>query len=102
MRGLHSTLGMEVGVTGAMVAASLGHESVSNTVESYAKPEAVAAAALREIGVRAAAKDPLETHAEQNRFKTTAGVSGRIPHRPAPFPPVELMGIEPTASRVRF
>jgi integrase len=44
MRGLHSTLAMEAGVTGAVVAASLGHESVSTTTQSYAKPEAVATA----------------------------------------------------------
>lgn len=35
MRGLHSTLTMEAGVTGAVVAASLGHEHVSTTVQSY-------------------------------------------------------------------
>lgn len=44
MRGLHSTLAMEAGITGAVVAASLGHESVSTTTQSYAKAEAVAAA----------------------------------------------------------
>lgn len=44
MRGLHSTLAMEAGVTGAVVAASLGHEDVSTTTQSYAKPEAVATA----------------------------------------------------------
>jgi hypothetical protein len=47
MRGLHSTLAMEAGVTGAVVAASLGHEHVSTTIESYAKPEAVAVAQQR-------------------------------------------------------
>jgi integrase len=47
MRGLHSTLAMEAGVTGHVVAASLGHESVSTTVQSYAKPEAVAGAQQR-------------------------------------------------------
>jgi integrase len=47
MRGLHSTLAMEAGVTGAVVAASLGHESVATTTQSYAKPEAVAAAQQR-------------------------------------------------------
>ena len=47
MRGLHSTLAMEAGITGAVVASSLGHESVSTTVESYARPEAVAAAQQR-------------------------------------------------------
>lgn len=44
MRGLHSTLAMEAGITGAVVAASLEHESVTTTVASYAKAEAVAAA----------------------------------------------------------
>jgi len=44
MRGLHSTLAMDAGVTGQVVAASLGHESVATTVRSYAKGEAVAGA----------------------------------------------------------
>jgi integrase len=47
MRGLHSTLAMDAGVTGHVVAASLGHERVSTTIESYAKPEAVAGAQQR-------------------------------------------------------
>ena len=47
MRGLHSTLAMAAGVTGHVVAASLGHESVATTVQSYAKPEAVAGAQQR-------------------------------------------------------
>ena len=33
MRGLHSTLAMEAGVTGHVVAASLGHERVTTTVQ---------------------------------------------------------------------
>jgi integrase len=32
MRGLHSTLAIEAGMTGAVVAASLGHEHVSATI----------------------------------------------------------------------
>lgn len=47
MRGLHSTLAMDAGVTGHVVAASLGHEQVSTTMQSYAKPEAVAGAQQR-------------------------------------------------------
>jgi integrase len=47
MRGLHSTLAMDAGVTGHVVAASLGHERVSTTVQSYAKPEAVEGARQR-------------------------------------------------------
>jgi len=44
MRGLHSTLAVEHGVTGHVVAAALGHESVTTTFESYASPNAVASA----------------------------------------------------------
>jgi integrase len=47
MRGLHSTLAMAAGTTGSVVAASLGHESVSTTIESYADPAAVAVAQQR-------------------------------------------------------
>jgi hypothetical protein len=47
MRVLHSPLAMEGGVTGHVVAASLGHESVSTTMQSYAKPEAVVGAQQR-------------------------------------------------------
>jgi integrase len=47
MRGLHSTLAMDAGVTGHVVAASLGHESVSTTVQSYAQPQAVEGARQR-------------------------------------------------------
>jgi integrase len=47
MRGLHSTLAMDAGVTGHVVAASLGHERVSTTMQSYAKAEAVAGAQQR-------------------------------------------------------
>lgn len=47
MRGLHATLAMDVGITGTVVAASLGHEHVSTTTRSYAKGEAVAGAQQR-------------------------------------------------------
>lgn len=47
MRGLHATLAMSAGITAHVVAASVGHESERTTVESYAKPEAVAAAQQR-------------------------------------------------------
>jgi integrase len=47
MRGLHATLAMDAGVTGHVVAASLGHESVTTTKTSYARPEAVAGARQR-------------------------------------------------------
>jgi len=47
MRGLHATLAMDAGITGAVVAASLGHEHVSTTTRSYAKGEAVAGAQQR-------------------------------------------------------
>lgn len=41
MRGLHSTLALEAGVTAHAVAAALGHHSPAVTFQSYAKPEAV-------------------------------------------------------------
>lgn len=37
MRGLHSTLAVESGTTSHVVAASLGHESITTTLRSYAK-----------------------------------------------------------------
>jgi len=49
MRGLHSTLAVQSGITGHVVAAALGHESFSTTVQSYAKPEAVAAAKQKRV-----------------------------------------------------
>lgn len=38
MRGLHGTLAIQAGVTPHLVAASLGHETPSTTLESYAQP----------------------------------------------------------------
>ncbi len=47
MRGLHATLAMDAGITGTVVAASLGHEHVSTTTRSYASGDAVAGAQQR-------------------------------------------------------
>lgn len=47
MRGLHSTLAMEAGITGQVVAAALGQESATTTIQSYASSEAVAAGQQR-------------------------------------------------------
>ena len=47
MRGLHATLAMDARVTGHVVAASLGHETVSTTETSYARREAVSGARQR-------------------------------------------------------
>ena len=41
MRGLHSSLSFEAGITGHAVAAAMGHESESTTLESYADRESV-------------------------------------------------------------
>jgi integrase len=49
MRGLHSTLALEHGASSHVVASSLGHESFSTTLQSYAKPEAVAGAKQRRV-----------------------------------------------------
>ena len=47
IRGLHSTLALEAGIAGAVVAASLGHEDERTTKRSYAKIDAVAVAQQR-------------------------------------------------------
>jgi integrase len=44
MRGMHSTLALQAGTSGHVVAASLGHESISTTLQSYANPAAVESA----------------------------------------------------------
>ena len=49
MRGLHSTLAVDTAITSHVVASSLGHESFTTTVESYAKREAVAGAQQRRV-----------------------------------------------------
>lgn len=47
MRGLHASLAVDAGLTGHIVAASLGHESFTTTTTSYAKPEVTEAAKRR-------------------------------------------------------
>jgi hypothetical protein len=47
MRGLHSTLAVDAGITAHAVAAALGHHSPSVTFQSYARPEAVQGAQQR-------------------------------------------------------
>lgn len=42
MRGLHATIAMERGTTGAIVAAALGHEDERTTKTAYAESEAIA------------------------------------------------------------
>lgn len=49
MRGLHSTLAVRAGITGHVVAAALGHESFETTLQSYAKPGALAAAQQQQV-----------------------------------------------------
>jgi integrase len=49
MRGLHSTLAVEHGVSAHVVAASLGHESSATTMQSYVKAEAAAGAQQRRV-----------------------------------------------------
>jgi integrase len=49
MRGLHSTLAVDSGITSHAVAAALGHESFKTTAESYATPDAVASAQQKRV-----------------------------------------------------
>jgi integrase len=78
MRGLHSTLAMDAGVTGHVVAASLGHERISTTIQSYAKSEAVAGAqqrrALTVLAGGASSPKPSDGHQPGDDFEP-AGVA---------------------------
>jgi integrase len=57
MRGLHSTLAVDSGITSHAVAAALGHESFRTTAESYAQRDAVAGAQQKRVlGVLAGGK----------------------------------------------
>ena len=57
MRGLHSTLAVDSGITSHAVAAALGHESFKTTAESYAQRDAVAGAQQKRVlGVLAGGK----------------------------------------------
>jgi len=49
MRGLHSTLAVESGVSSHAVADALGHESFATTAQSYAKPEAITKAKQQRV-----------------------------------------------------
>jgi integrase len=49
MRGLHSTLAVDAGVSSHAVANALGHESFKTTAQSYAKPEAITCAKQRRV-----------------------------------------------------
>jgi hypothetical protein len=98
MRGTHATLATEAGMSGRAVAQALGHTSPTTTYRSYATPEAVAARQQRRVA------DVIEL--------TEWGTEGPADRSPAfPNPTVanenesdvvELWGIEPQASRVRF
>jgi integrase len=64
MRGLHGTLAVETGLSAHAVAAALGHESVTTTLQSYAKAGAGSAARQqRVLGVLAGGKSVEESAA---------------------------------------
>jgi integrase len=49
MRGLHSTLAVDAGVTSHAVASALGHESFSTTAQSYATPGTLTSARQKRV-----------------------------------------------------
>jgi len=49
MRGLHSTLAMEAGMSAHVVSASMGHEPAKSTLRSYAKPDGMAAGRTKKV-----------------------------------------------------
>jgi hypothetical protein len=94
MRGLHSTLAVEHVVSAQVVAASLGHESSTTTIQSYIRPEAVAAPGAepaRRWKNRLLSAQAFETIGLGN---VSNGLSRKI--EPSTF--VEMNGIEPSAS----
>jgi len=94
MRGLHSTLAVETGVTSHAVAAALGHESISTTMTSYARPEAVQAARQDRVVSALSLRNEIPNIVSQ-RSDQEKGASHLCE---TPSPSVELIGIEPTAS----
>lgn len=80
MRGLHSTLAMDAGVTGHVVAASLGHERVGTTIQSYAKAEAVAGAQQRRtltvLAGGASGPKPPDSHQSTDAAEPSEAVGG--------------------------
>jgi hypothetical protein len=49
MRGLHGTLAVETGLSAHAVASALGHESITTTLQSYAKSGAGAGARQQKV-----------------------------------------------------
>jgi integrase len=86
MRGLHSTLAVDAGITSHAVASALGHESFSTTSQSYARPEALDRA--RQARVLGALRPPKTKKASRELSN---------PAKPLRLS-VELNGIEPSAS----
>ena len=105
MRGLHSTLAVEHGVSAHVVAASLGHTSSAVTMQSYVKPEAAAGARQRQM-LSVLAGGPAEKPRrrrtrpkERNSFPQVfrRGVFEKSESK-KPNEIVEMNGIEPSAS----
>ena len=84
MRGLHSTLAMEAGMSANVVAASMGHESTKTTLRSYAKPDGVAAGRTRTLTAGLMGNSP-KSGSRRNivpqpfRTKKNAALRRRIP-----------------------
>ena len=94
MRGLHSTLAVENGVSAHVVAAALGHESSATTMQSYARREAVSggSAATGDDRPQGRPTAPPEwKRLLRNRFRLTSDKKILSNF-------VEMNGIEPSAS----
>jgi integrase len=59
MRGLHSTLAHEAGCTAEMVAAQLGHSSITVTHQNYTAPSAVASGRQQRVEERLGTTNPV-------------------------------------------
>jgi integrase len=67
MRGLHSSLAMEAGMSPDVVARSLGHESSRTTLESYAHPESVASGRQNRVAAQLLRRPPEQRNRREFR-----------------------------------
>jgi integrase len=99
MRGLHSTIAKDRGMSAHAVATALGHESARTTMRSYIAPGTVANSDQRRV-VSVLGRGAKGTSRMRNDSSPIVPTPQGDEKKSSDS--VELMGIEPTASRVRF
>ena len=98
MRGLHGTLAVETGLSAHAVAAALGHESVTTTLQSYAKAGAGASARQQKVLTVLAGGQEAERSPPECKTFGPETFSSRLCSEKILSDVVEMNGIEPSAS----